>query len=391
MKIKRLFFSLAGLYLLFYIGDAFLTSYHSLYFVERGMTPEQQSILVGSLPFSIFLGCFIMGFLDKNPKMTIWLFRFSALIETIGVIIYAYCTSFWSLLLLSFILGFFNGAPFAFMDSFANIYIKDTKIPFSYIRMFGTLAYILALFAGYILLKSMPLSICHYLSCIFFAASLAFSFLLPKAEIKESDSPVIEKEEPRERVYDKRGVVFFILSTVFIYGVFGAFFYIFPIRLNMLGATDSEYSLMRDVSVISEFIFLLIIPFFKNFFKDKRVPIIIFGVLIIISTGLGIFLNTPAAFGYTSFIFSGIGKAFLFAYQAMLLKEIVGERKLAPVLTVTTGLVNVLSALLNLLSSTIYLNLGFEGYFAIVTALEILGLVFVFFIPKQKEAKVLEK
>jgi hypothetical protein len=95
MKIKRLFFSLAGLYLLFYIGDAFLTSYHSLYFVERGMTPEQQSILVGSLPFSIFLGCFIMGFLDKNPKMTIWLFRFSALIETIGVIIYAYCTSFW--------------------------------------------------------------------------------------------------------------------------------------------------------------------------------------------------------------------------------------------------------------------------------------------------------
>jgi len=114
-------------------------------------------------------------------------------------------------------------------------------------------------------------------------------------------------------------------------------------------------------------------------------------VLIIISTGLGIFLNTPAAFGYTSFIFSGIGKAFLFAYQAMLLKEIVGERKLAPVLTVTTGLVNVLSALLNLLSSTIYLNLGFEGYFAIVTALEILGLVFVFFIPKQKEAKVLEK
>ena len=132
MKIKRLFFSLAGLYLLFYIGDAFLTSYHSLYFVERGMTPEQQSILVGSLPFSIFLGCFIMGFLDKNPKMTIWLFRFSALIETIGVIIYAYCTSFWSLLLLSFILGFFNGAPFAFMDSFANIYIKDTKIPFSY-------------------------------------------------------------------------------------------------------------------------------------------------------------------------------------------------------------------------------------------------------------------
>ncbi|MEE3298852.1 MAG: hypothetical protein VZR98_01005, partial [Candidatus Enteromonas sp.] len=105
----------------------------------------------------------------------------------------------------------------------------------------------------------------------------------------------------------------------------------------------------------------------------------------------GIFLNTPAAFGYTSFIFSGIGKAFLFAYQAMLLKEIVGEGKLAPVLTITTGLVNILSALLNLLSSTMYQNLGFEGYFAIVTALEILGLVFVFFIPKQKEAKVLEK
>jgi PPP family 3-phenylpropionic acid transporter len=391
MKIKRLFFSLAGLYLLFYIGDAFLTSYHSLYFVERGMTPEQQSILVGSLPFSIFLGCFIMGFLDKNPKMTIWLFRFSALIETIGVIIYAYCTSFWSLLLLSFILGFFNGAPFAFMDSFANIYIKDTKIPFSYIRMFGTLAYILALFAGYILLKSMPLQICHFLSCIFFALSLAFSFLWPKAEIKEEEQEIVKKEENRFSVYKNRGVIFFILSTVFIYGVFGAFFYIFPVRLNMLGASDSDYSLMRDVSVISEFIFLLIIPLFKSFFKDKRVPIIIFGVLIIISTGLGIFLNTPAAFGYTSFIFSGIGKAFLFAYQAMLLKEIVGEGKLAPVLTITTGLVNILSALLNLLSSTMYQNLGFEGYFAIVTALEILGLVFVFFIPKQKEAKVLEK
>ena len=143
---------MAGLYLLFFIGDAFLTSYHSLYFIERGMDEGQQSILLGLLPFSIFLGCFTMGFLDKSPKMTIWLFRLSALIETIGVLIYAYCTSFFSLLILSFILGFFNGAPFAFMDSFSNIYLKKTKIPFSYIRMFGTLAYILALFAGYFLL-----------------------------------------------------------------------------------------------------------------------------------------------------------------------------------------------------------------------------------------------
>jgi hypothetical protein len=38
-----------------------------------------------------------------------------------------------------------------------------------------------------------------------------------------------------------------------------------------------------------------------------------------------------------------------------------------------------------------YQNLGFEGYFAIVTGLEIIGLIFVSFIPKQKEAKVLEK
>ncbi|MBP5091206.1 MAG: hypothetical protein J6328_01430 [Bacilli bacterium] len=233
----------------------------------------------------------------------------------------------------------------------------------------------------------MPLLVCHYLSFVFFGVSLAFSFLLPKIDEEEKE----EKEEGRAHFKLGRGVIFFVLSTVFLYGVFGAFFYILPVSLKSLGASDSDYSLMRDVSVIMEFIFLLIVPLFKKYFKDKRVPIVIFGILIIASTGVGVFLNTPEGLGYTSFIFSGIGKAFLFAYQAMLLRDIVGEGKLAPVLTVTTGLVNLMSTLLGFLSSTIYQSLGFAGYFALITGLEALGLVFVFFIPREKKELACEK
>ena len=229
--------------------------------------------------------------------------------------------------------------------------------------------------------------VCHYLSFVFFGVSLAFSFLLPKIDEEEKE----EKEEGRAHFKLGRGVIFFVLSTVFLYGVFGAFFYILPVSLKSLGASDSDYSLMRDVSVIMEFIFLLIVPLFKKYFKDKRVPIVIFGILIIASTGVGVFLNTPEGLGYTSFIFSGIGKAFLFAYQAMLLRDIVGEGKLAPVLTVTTGLVNLMSTLLGFLSSTIYQSLGFAGYFALITGLEALGLVFVFFIPREKKELACEK
>ena len=362
------------------MGDALLTSYYALYFIENGLDAQQQSLLLGVIPFSLFMGCFILGFFNKNRAKTLWLFRLCALMETILALCYAFSHDFVSLLVLTIIVSFFNGAPFAFIESHVALALEGKHIPYSRIRKFGTLGYIVSLFLGGFLLRHLPFSDVYYFSCAFFAAALGLSFVLKPIQEKTIEEDPNHHPAP----LDKRGVILLLISIVLLTGAFNASAFLLPVQLKNLGLPDSDYSFIRAIGIAGEFVSLLLMPLFHRFFKNKKIPLFIGGGLLLLSTALCVIVSDPYALAYSNLLLSGWGKSFVFAYQVSLFAEFTGKDKLGKILTVSTGLINVVVTLLNLGSSAIYLNIGFPAFFGIITTMEGVGLIVFAFLPHRK-------
>lgn len=379
MTKRRLLWTVCPIYLLFWMGDAFLTSYYSLYFVNRGMSEQEQSILLAVIPLSLLIGCFVMSPFAKNPAKAIWLFRFCAVMETGLAIGYAFCDTFVSLLVLTLLISFCNGAPFTFLEGYVAPLGKKAGIPYSSIRLFGTLGYVVSLAFGYLILSRFPLSHAYFFASALTGVALAISFILPKSEESKED----EAKEESSQV-SKRGLVFFIVSSVFFFGMYTTVTYVMPIYLNRLGTSDADYSLMRSVGVGVELVALLLMPFVDKFIKRKKTPLIIAVVVCAIGTGLGLFVKDPYAYGYSFFVLSGIGKGFLFGYQALFLGSLASSKYLPKALTINTGCVNVTVTLMNYGSASIYNAISFPGYFGLMAGLQLLGILFLALIPSQK-------
>ena len=387
---KRFYLTTCSLYLLFFMGDAFLTSYYSHYFIANGMDPMQQSILLGIIPFSLFLGCVIMSPFAKNSRRALILFRACALLEASLSIGFAFCSSFWALLPMTFLIGFFNGAPFPFIEGYVAPRAQALGIPFSTVRMFGTLGYIVSLLLGYLVLANLPVRDCYYFAGSLFFVAYLISFLL------KAKSQVIVEEEQIEKPSKKgrficKPLIIFLISQLFLYGAFTAMSYLLPVRLKGLGLSDSDYSLIRGFGMVAELVTMLLIPLFGKKIRRYKIPILIASFVCLSASACGIFATSSYGLAYSALLLSGIGKAFLFAYQALFLQGIIGEERLAEALTINTAVTNLTAAGLNLASSSIYTAWTFQGYFGLIVGLEVVGVVLVFLIrPKRTETSASE-
>ena len=104
--------------LLFYAifaGDALFSPFYALYFVSAGMNEWQQSVLLASVPFALFLGDFIFSFFATSFKKDLRLFRAAAVIEIILFIIFGFAWTFPFLLVMTVVTSFFNSALFQVM------------------------------------------------------------------------------------------------------------------------------------------------------------------------------------------------------------------------------------------------------------------------------------
>lgn len=389
MSKKRILISSCFLYLLFFMADAFMTSYYALYFIENELSSMEQSILLGIIPFALMLGCLLLSQLSKSRKAALYLFRACALMEILLAVAMGFVQGFIPLLITVFFVGFFNGAPFSFIEGFIVPALEEKKVAYSWVRLFGTIGYIVALFSGFLLLTVWPIRNCYWLAAGLFAIAFGLSFVLnAKSEKNPSDLEQNTEKTEEKRKFWSKSIILFFVSQLLLFGSFNAMGYLLPVRLNQLGMTDSQYSLVRSISLFAELGALIVIPLFaKRLSKNKKLALILGGVGCMLASLVGAFVNDMWVLGYLSLILSALGKSLFFAFEASFLTEICGEAKLGKALAITNGVVNLTSSLLNMLSSTIYESLGFSTFFILVTLLELSGLVVFRFVYTKKNTE----
>lgn len=389
MSKKDFYLRYIPIYLSLFMGDAFLTSYYSLYFIENGLSGFEQSILLALIPFSLFLGSLVLSPFAKTPTRTLWFYRGAVIIEAGLTLGFSFCNNFASLLVLTILISFFNGVPFTFLESLASVGSNKRGIPYGNIRLFGTLGYIISLLAGFFLLRYLPFRDVYYFSAGLLVFAVMLSFLVKIDEEDEFKRQENIEEAPKEKTNFRKAIPLLIAVALF-YGAFLASGYILPIRLKDLGLPDADYSLIRGISLGAELLALLLMPLLNRFFKRKVIALMVASFLLILSIAFPIFIKEAYALGYSSLIVSSIGKAFLFAYEARLFEEKIGKKGLGVILTLSNGLVNLIAGSWNLASSSIYENLSFEAFFIILASFAFVGraiLIIDEIASKRKEAK----
>lgn len=381
---KRFFIIASALYLFFYMGDAFLSSYYSLYSIHRGLDSHQQSLLLAIIPFALFLGCLVLSRVGRTPKRALWMFRVCALIEASLSFGYAFCQGFVPMLLMTFFLGFFNGAPFALIEGYLVPIIESKGGQYSKVRLFGTLGYIVSLVSGYFILSQIPLQNVYFFSFALFLVSFIFSMVLRYESVDDTSIAKAETNESNRAFFNKESILYFISATL-LYGAYNATNYVLPIQLNSMGFSDADYSLARGIAVVAELVSLLLMPLWRKWIHDEKVALYVSAGFIVFATACPTFIPHPVILAYVSMIAGHIGKAFLFAFEALYVLDFVNKKSLSTYLTIKAGGYNLSTSLFNLISSPIYHAWTFPGYFGLLTGLEIIGLICLVLIPKRTE------
>jgi predicted MFS family arabinose efflux permease len=192
-----------------------------------------------------------------------------------------------------------------------------------------------------------------------------------------------QKDEGHKTVFGKSGWIY-IASQFLLFGAYNASLYVLPLQLHDLSFGDENYSLARSIAVAAELGMLLLMPLLSKLLRNKKTMLYIGMGLITVSTIFPCFVTNPWALAYGNLIVGHVGKAFLFAFEALFLIEVVGKESLGRMLAIKVGGYNFSTAVLNLLSGAVSQGWGYRGYFLLLLGMEVLGIALFVFVHPQK-------
>jgi PPP family 3-phenylpropionic acid transporter len=370
-------------YFFIYSGDALFSPFFALFFTSAGLTITQSGILLGLVPFFLFLGDFVCGFLSTSYRRNLTIIRVACLLEALWIFLTGAVTSFSWLLIFVSLASFSNGALFQIQDGSSSICCGKEKRSFDSIRIYGSIAYAVALFLDYFFLKDASF---ETYSAIFKLSSLLFvcAFFTNMAMKSYPDS-VFTKEKRTSLHFDVH-FFYYVLFYVLVNTSVGIAGYYMPLYLKELGLSDNEYSLFYSIRVVCEI--SIILPYHKFIYpllKSHKKCLIIGAALYIVSTFMGVVVPTQYALVSLYSCLRGFGSGFVIVSSVGFLQDSLGDDKITSGLTLVCALTNLFSGIGNLVAPYIYSETSYIVLFGILFGLGLLGYFFLFLIPSSKK------
>lgn len=376
-----------------YFGDSLFSPFFSLYFASTLLTQGEQDILLALIPFSFFAGNVFFSMFETSWERNIKLIRIISIIEAASVLLFGVWQSFFILLPITIMAAFHNSCLFGIIDGMGAASARRNKIPFSTVRVMGGLAYISGSLFGYFFLDKIGYTALFIVGAIFIFLLGPLSFLIAPAR-EETLPEEIKEEKPAERrkysFWKNPNLWLYLIFSTLFFGGLNNFNYIVPLYMSENGLTDGGTAIWTVVRVSVEVVVMFLTPFLMKLLKRQKYGLVVGCAFQMLCVLFVAFVPNFELAMWLSFVSRGIGYGFGLVGMVLFAQEIVGEKDCPKAATLSNGVTFCFCGILNLVSSSIYLNIGFFSYFMIVFGVMTLGVVFLLLIKQKHKESPLE-
>ncbi len=255
--------------LLRYMGDGFFYPFFSLYLMSRDITESKIGLLVAMCPLFAILLNPLYTRICKNIRRTEITLGVISIMEGINILIIGLSTNFNVIFIFTILMAVFGSCHYGLMDALISIYADNQNVKYSSIRMYGSLAYIVATAFGGFIVELISYEFVFMISMILFSLSGIFYFIL-----KDIDVEIKQKEKFKFKELLKNfKFMIFLLFYALMSSMITTNNYFFSTYLNSRGVTDKEYGFVFSYCVVIELITLLLLTKIRR--QNKKILLII--------------------------------------------------------------------------------------------------------------------
>ncbi|OTG82196.1 MFS transporter [Acinetobacter sp. ANC 4648] len=374
---------LGGFYFFYYSIVGTFMPYWSLYLQDQGFSFQEIGVLSSIAIITRFFAPFIWGWVaDKSGKRML-LVRIATWMETtIWFLIFIIPNNFQSIALLMLIFSFFQNAILAQFEGVTLFWLGDKRVElYGKVRKWGSIGFIVGVFSIGALLEIVPITMLPImLLCIAFTAFI-WSFTVKEPQI----APLAQKKlEPLFPVLKNPIVAaFFAIEFVMLFAQ-APFYSFYSNYLKNAGYSTTEIGLLWSVGVIAEIIMFAYATLLLNRFSWRRLIIIC-----LILTGLRFVLVGLFPQYFMLQFFAQSLHAFSFGLFHMIAMRIIfqnfsaAQQGRGQALYSTMWGLGVASG--SILAGHYWQIISGEMVFILAGLASMLGLLFVFWLPRRVE------
>lgn len=369
-----------------YFGDALFYPFMSIYFISKGLGEGQMGIILAIIPITTILVNPVWNYIAKDTRISQLILKIMTVLEGLFIILITQVSTFEIYAILIAMIGVFCSPFISIQDGFTATFTKENGMEFSAIRIYASIAYVIATTLAGFIAKYLNYEIMFMASGVFFLLTSLIAMWI-KPIHPAQDSAGLPKRDLRSLFQNKEFFKFLLFFTL----VAGAvrvgdsFFGIF--MTDKLGLGAIWYGVLYSGFVLVEVITLRYLTLRGNLIDERKLFLI--GTVAFLLRYLAFCFPLPLGVVIAFTMMRGLSWGIYIYAQIRYISRIVKVENITAAILIVTLLYSIFAALGNLLGGWLIETVGYYKFYIVQTVLIFLGLVsFLVFTPKINPSQI---
>jgi PPP family 3-phenylpropionic acid transporter len=269
----RYYWRIAGFYFFYFSFVGMFAPYWSLYLKSIQFSAVQISILLSVQPVTRMVAPAVWGWLADHTKNRLLVVRIAASLSAICYLGVFATTSFWGMLLVLGLMGFFWSASMPLVEATTLTYLGERVARYGRIRSWGSVGFIAAVLGLGYLFDYISIYWLLWAGLFIMLGILVFAYQIPHADVPAHHTD----SQPVMRILLQPAVLALLGASFLMSVAHGPYYTFFSLHLVGHGYAKSIVGWLWALGVICEIGIFFVMPWLMRRYSLKHILAVSFG------------------------------------------------------------------------------------------------------------------